>query len=408
MDNRITGMTGGQPNPGVPKEGKSLEFNTNLKKIKPSGIRKLFDLAQDKKDLVSFGIGEPDFITPAHIRKAAKKALDEGYTHYTPNLGFPELREALSDKLKQKNKISVTPEEVIVTSGGTEALFFSFYTLINPGEEIIIPDPGFVAYESQVFLAGGMPVYFPLRGENNFHPDLEELKSCITLKTKAILLNSPSNPTGAAFDKKELLAIAQLAQEKDIFIISDELYEDIIYDGKRHISIASLPGMKERTVSIFGFSKSYAMTGWRLAYLATEANLVKEMTKLLQNTAVCANAIAQRAGLAAIQGSQDCVKEMFNAYNERRNVLTKRLNEIQGLSCHIPEGTFYAFVNIKETGMTAEELSMYLLEKYKVVTVPGTAFGKQGEGYIRLSFATSLEDIKEGIERIKKGIEKIN
>ncbi len=390
------------------KEGRALEFNTNLKKIKPSGIRKLFDLAQGKRDLVSFGIGEPDFITPTHIRKAAKKAMDEGYTRYTPNLGFPKFRKALAIKLNQKNKISVTPEEVMVTSGGTEALFFSFYTLLNPGDEVIIPDPGFVTYESQVYFAGGTPVNFPLRGENNFHPDLEELKNCVTLKTKAILLNSPSNPTGAAFNEDELSAIAQLAQEKNLIVISDELYEDIVYDGREHFSIASLPGMKERTISIFGFSKSYAMTGWRLAYLATEANLVKEMAKLLQNTSVCANSIAQRAGLAAIQGSQDCVKEMFTAYNERRNVLTKGLNEIQGLSCYTPEGTFYAFVNIKETGMTSEELSMYLLEECKVVTVPGTAFGRQGEGYIRLSFATSLEDIKEGIRRIKKGIERIN
>jgi len=384
-----------------------LKFNANLKKIKPSGIRKLFDLAQGKKDLVSFGIGEPDFITPIHIREAAKKAMDEGYTRYTPNLGFPEFRETLAIKLNQKNRISVTPEEVVVTSGGTEALFFAFYTLINPGDEIIIPDPGFVTYESQVYFAGGTPIHFPLRGENNFHPDLKELKNCVTSKAKAILLNSPSNPTGAAFNEDELLALAQLAQEKNLIVISDELYEDIVYDGRKHTSIASLPGMKERTISIFGFSKSYAMTGWRLAYLAAEANLAKEIAKLLQNTAVCANSIAQRAGLAAIRSSQDCVKEMFTAYNERRNVLIKGLNKIQGLSCHAPEGTFYAFVNIKETGMTAEELSMYLLEECKVVTIPGTAFGKQGEGYIRLSFATSLEDIKEGIKRIKQGIENI-
>ena len=385
-----------------------MEFNSNLKKIKSSGIRKLFDLAQGKKGLVSFGIGEPDFVTPAHIREAAKRALDEGYTRYTPNLGFPEFRKALAAKLNQKNKISITPEEVVVTSGGTEALFFAFYTLINPGDEIIIPDPGFVTYESQVYFAGGTPVHFPLRGENNFHPDLEELKNFITPKTKVILINSPSNPTGAAFNEEELLAIAQLAQEKDLFVISDELYEDIVYDGREHISIASLSGMKERTISIFGFSKSYAMTGWRLAYLAAPLDLVKEIAKLLQNTAVCANSIAQRAGQVAIQGSQDCVKEMFTAYNERRNVLAKGLNEIQGLSCYAPEGTFYAFVNIKEAGMTSEELSMYLLEEYKVVTVPGTAFGRQGEGYIRLSFATSLDMVKEGIARIKKGIEGIS
>ena len=385
-----------------------MELNANLKKIKPSGIRKLFDLAQGKKDLVSFGIGEPDFITPAHIRDAAKKAIDEGYTRYAPNLGFPEFREALAVKLNQKNNILAIPEEVVVTSGGTEALFFAFYALVNPGDEIIIPDPGFVTYESQVYLAGGIPIYFPLRGENDFHPDLRELKNCLTSKTKAILLNSPSNPTGAAFYEDELLALAQLAQEKNLMVISDELYEDIVYDGRKHTSIASLPGMKKRTISIFSFSKSYAMTGWRLAYFVAEANLAKEIAKLLQNTAVCANSVAQRAGLAAIQSSQDCVKEMFTAYNERRNVLIEGINKIKALSCHAPEGTFYAFVNIEETGMTAEELSMYLLEEYKVVTVPGTAFGQQGEGYIRLSFATSLEDIEEGIKRIKKGIENIN
>ena len=384
-----------------------LEFNVNFKKIKPSGIRKLFDLAQEKKGLISFGIGEPDFITPSHIREAAKKALDEGFTRYTPNLGFPELREALASKLRRKNKIPVSSDEVVVTSGGTEALFFSFFSLLNPKDEIIIPDPGFVTYESQIYFMGGVPVHLPLNGKNHFHPDLNKLKDCITSKTKAILLNSPSNPTGAAFNKDEFSAIAKIAQERDIFIISDELYEDILYDGREHISIASLPGMKERTISIFGFSKSYAMTGWRLAYLAAPADLVKEIAKLLQNTSVCANSIAQRAGLAAIQGSQECVLKMFTAYNERRDLLVKGLNEIDKLHCHAPEGTFYAFVDISETGKSADELSMYLLENYDVVTVPGTAFGSCGKGYIRLSFATSLDEIKEGIMRIKSGIENL-
>jgi len=385
-----------------------LEFNNHFKKIKPSGIRKLFDLAQSKKGLISFGIGEPDFITPSHIREAAKMALNDGYTRYTPNLGFPEFREALADKLRRKNNISVASDEVIVTSGGTDALFFSFFSLLNPQDEAIIPDPGFVTYESQVIFSGGIPIHLPLSGENYFHPDLEKLKNCITSKTKAILLNSPSNPTGAAFNKDELMKIAEIAQEKDIFVISDELYEDIMYDGRKHISIASLPGMKERTISIFGFSKSYAMTGWRLAYLAAPAILVKEIAKLLQNTSVCANSIAQRAGLAAIQGSQKCVLNMLNAYDERRKLLVKGLNEIDNLSCHAPEGAFYAFVDIRKTGKMANELSMYLLENYGVVTVPGTAFGRCGEGYIRLSFATSLDEIKEGIKRIKKGIENLN
>ncbi len=385
-----------------------MELNVNFKKIKPSGIRKLFDLAQSKKGLISFGIGEPDFITPSHIREAAKGALDKGYTRYTPNLGFPEFREALANKLRNKNNIPISSDEVVVTSGGTEALFFSFFSLLNPQDEIIIPDPGFVTYESQVYFTGGIPIHLPLNGKNHFHLDLNKLRDCITSKTKAILLNSPSNPTGAAFYKDELTAIAQIAQERDIFVISDELYEDILYDGREHVSIASLPGMKERTISIFGFSKSYAMTGWRLAYLAAPANLVKEIAKLLQNTSVCANSITQRAGLAAIQGSQECVLKMFTAYNERRNILVKGLNEIEKLSCYAPEGTFYAFVDISKTNKSAEELSMYLLEDYEVVTVPGTAFGPCGEGYIRLSFATSMDEIKEGIKRIKRGIENLN
>lgn len=385
-----------------------MRFNDNFKKIKPSGIRKLFDLAQGKKGLVSFGIGEPDFTTPSHIKEAAKEALDEEFTRYTPNLGFPEFREALAGKLKRKNNIPVSAEEVVVASGGTEALYFSFYSLLNPGDEIIIPDPGFVTYESQIYFIGGIPVYLPLSGKNHFHPDLNRLEECITSKTRALLLNSPSNPTGAVFTRNELEAIARIAQERDIFIISDELYEDILYDGREHISIASLPGMKERTISIFGFSKSYAMTGWRLAYFTAHPDLVQEIAKLLQNTSVCANSIAQRAGLAAIQGSQQCVFDMCDAYNKRRDLLVEGLNRIDKLHCHAPEGTFYAFVDIGETEKSAEELSMHLLEKYDVVTVPGTAFGLWGKGYIRLSFATSLDEIQEGVKRIKKGIENLN
>lgn len=385
-----------------------MEFNLNLKSIKPSGIRKLFDLSQRQENLINFGIGEPDFITPEHIREAAKEALDEGYTRYTPNLGFPELRKTLAEKLNERNKISVSSEEVVVTPGGTEALFFSLYLLTNPGEEIIIPDPGFVVYESQITLCGGRAVHFPLHSEHNFHPDIEELRSYITPQTKAILINSPSNPTGVVFNQEELSTIAKMAKEKDLFVISDELYEDIIYDDKEHISIASLPGMKERTISIHGFSKSYAMTGWRLAYLSAPIFLIGEITKLLQNTSVCANSIAQRAALAAIRRPQDCVRERLAAYRERREVLVEGLNQIKGISCYKPEGTFYVFVNIEKIGISSEQLSMYLLENYKVVTVPGTAFGDYGAGFIRLSFAISLEEIKEGLKRMKEGIEKIS
>jgi len=387
-----------------------MELNQNLKKIKPSGIRKLFDLAQNRKDIISFGIGEPDFTTPDHVREAAKRAIEEGYTHYTPNAGYADLREALAQKLADFNHIEAKPEEVVVTSGGTQALFSSFYTLLNPGDELIIPDPGFLIYGSQVFLAGGEPVFLPIREENHFQIDANELKGLITEKTKAILLNSPSNPTGIVIKKEILEEVAQIAKERDLFVISDELYEDILFDGREHVSIASFPGMKERTISIFGFSKSYAMTGWRIAYLACPEYLVKEMVKIQQNTAVCPNSVTQRAVLYGLQNpkqTNDSINKMCAAYQERRDVIMEGFKEIEGFECMPPEGAFYAFPNITGTGKSSEELSMYLLEKYGVVTVPGNAFGQYGEGYLRFSFATSVDMIKEGIDKIKEGIKNL-
>lgn len=387
-----------------------MELNKNLSKIKPSGIRKLFDLAQNRADLVSFGIGEPDFITPDHVREAAKQAIDDGYTHYTPNAGFYDLREALAHKLNEINGIPVKTEEVIVTAGGTQALFSSFYALLNPGDELIVPDPGFLVYGSQVLLAGGNPVYLPLREENKFQLDPVELKKLITSRTRAILLNSPSNPTGMLLGEEVLKEIAKIANDYDLLIISDEMYEDIIFDGLKHVSIASFPGMKERTISVFGFSKSYAMTGWRLAYLALPERLVNEIIKIQQNTAVCPNSVTQRAALYGLQQEEEtklAIENMRRAYQERRDILVKGLNEIKGFHCLIPEGAFYAFPNISELGKSSEELSMYLLDECGVVTVPGTAFGEQGEGYLRFSYATSSDMIKKGLEKIKEGIDKL-
>ena len=384
-----------------------MKWNQNLKRIKPSSIRKLFDLAQNRKDVISFGIGEPDFITPDHVRDAAKKAIEEGYTHYTPNAGFADLREALAKKLVNFNHITSKPEEVLVTSGGTQALFTAFYTLMNPGDELIVPDPGFLIYGSQVILAGGNPVFLPIREKNNFQIDPDELRKLITTKTKAILLNSPSNPTGMIIKKEVLEEIAFIAKENDLFVISDELYEDILFDGREHLSIASFPEMKERTISIFGFSKSYAMTGWRIAYLTCPEFLIKEMIKIQQNTAVCPNSVTQRAVLHGLQNPQETktsIERMRAAYQERRDVILKGLNEIDGFECLTPEGAFYAFPNITRTGTSSDDLSIYLLDKCGVVAVPGNAFGQYGEGYLRFSFATSVDMIKKGIERIKKGI----
>lgn len=384
-----------------------MKWNQNLKRIKPSSIRKLFDLAQNRKDIISFGIGEPDFITPDHVRDAAKRAIEEGYTHYTPNAGFADLREALAKKLVNFNHITSKPEEVLVTSGGTQALFTAFYTLMNPGDELIVPDPGFLIYGSQVILAGGNPVFLPIREKNNFQIDPDELRKLITTKTKAILLNSPSNPTGMIIKKEVLEEIAFIAKENDLFVISDELYEDILFDGREHLSIASFPEMKERTISIFGFSKSYAMTGWRIAYLTCPEFLIKEMIKIQQNTAVCPNSVTQRAVLHGLQNPQETktsIERMRAVYQERRDVILKGLNEIDGFECLTPEGAFYAFPNITRTGTSSDDLSIYLLDKCGVVAVPGNAFGQYGEGYLRFSFATSVDMIKKGIERIKKGI----
>ncbi|MFW5787860.1 MAG: pyridoxal phosphate-dependent aminotransferase [Halanaerobiales bacterium] len=387
-----------------------MDLNRNLQKIKPSGIRKLFDLAQNRKDIISFGIGEPDFVTPDHVREAAKDAINEGYTHYTPNAGFADLREALSRKVCNMNRIQIEPEEILLTAGGTQALFSTFYVLLNPGDELIVPDPGFLVYGSQVNLVGGNPVYLPIREENHFQIDPKELKKLITSKTKAILLNSPSNPTGMVIDKKIMKEVSQIAIENDLFIISDELYEDILFDGRKQESIASLPGMKERTISIFGFSKSYAMTGWRIAYLACPGYLVNEMVKVQQNTAVCPNSVTQRAVLYGLQQQEETsrsIAEMREAYQKRRDIIMEGFSEIEGFECLQPEGAFYAFPNIIKTGKSSEELSMYLLDQCGVVTVPGNAFGQYGEGYLRFSFATSLEMIRKGMQKIKEGIKKL-
>lgn len=384
-----------------------MKLNQNLNRIKPSGIRKLFDLAQSRKDVISFGIGEPDFITPDHVCEAAKQAIDEGYTHYTPNAGFYDLREALANKVREENQIPIKTEEIVVTAGGSQALFSAFYVLLNPGEEIIIPDPGFLIYDSQVTLVGGNPVHLPLHESNGFQIDPDELKRLITAKTKAIVINSPSNPTGMVIKEKVLKEIAKIAVEHDLWIISDELYEDILFDGKKNVSIASFPGMKERTISIFGFSKSYAMTGWRLAYMACPEALIDEIIKVQQNTAVCPNSVTQRAVLYGLQNQTETaieIEKMRKAYQERRDILIAGFNEIGKFHCLNPEGAFYAFPNITETGMSSEELSMYLMEQYGVVVVPGTAFGQYGEGYLRFSFATSIDMIKKGIEKMKEAI----
>lgn len=386
----------------------SVRFSERTLAIKSSGIRRLFDLAQRTPGVISLGIGEPDQDTPVHVKEAAKKALDEGYTHYTPNAGFPDLREALAEKLRLDNGIDAAPDEVIVTGGGgTGALMLSALCLINPGDEVLLPDPGFVVYEAVVLMAGGKPVYVPLKEEDGFRMLPSEVEKRITSKTKCIIVNTPSNPTGGVLEEEDLKGIADLAVKHDLYVISDEVYEKLVYDGHRHLSIASLPRMKERTVTVNSFSKTYAMTGWRIGYAAAPKELIDQMVKLQQFTMVHAPAVSQRAALAALKGPQDFVKEMAEEYDKRRRFIVDRLNSIEGLSCLRPKGAFYVFLNIKKLGMRSEEVAMALLERAKVVTVPGVAFGPGGEGYLRISYSRPIDQLEEACSRIEKAIEEL-
>lgn len=389
--------------------GKKLKLSKRSKKIPKSGIRKMFDLAQKYEGLVNLSVGEPDFDTPPHIIEAAFKAMREGYTHYTVNAGFLEFRKAASEKLRKENRIEADPEkEIMATAGAMGGLSLAMLALIDPGDEVLIPDPGFPNYTAQTILAGGKPVYYPLKEENNFHAKADDIAERITPKTKAIIINSPSNPTGAVLREKELKSIADIVLEHDLYVISDEAYENILYDGIKHVSIASLPEMKERTISIFTFSKTYAMTGWRIGFVVAPEEIIEVMLELQEHTFVHPSSISQMAAIAALRGPKEHVQRMLKEYAERREIITKELNSMPGVTCLKPEGAFYVFPNIKETGMSSEKIAMYLLEEAKIITVPGTAFGSYGEGYIRISYTTSKEKIKEAMDRMRTALEKLN
>ena len=382
---------------------KSFEIARRLKKIRPSGIRRLFSLAQGVPDVVSFGIGEPDFIPPPHILEAAKRALDEGKTHYTPTTGIPELREALVEKTKRDYGLSYDPDsEVLVTAGGTEAIFLALLALINPDDEVLIPDPGFVCYEPGVLMAGGVPVSMPMLEKDDFKLDAEVVMSLITDRSRVMIINTPNNPTGSVLSYDDIAELAKLAVERDLIVISDEVYEKITYDDAEHHCLATFPGMPERTVVINSFSKTYAMTGFRVGYASGPEELISPMMLAHQYITACVNGPAQYAAVAALEGPQKFVGDMVREFDRRRRLLHSRLNEIGGFSCPLPEGAFYAFVNIEEFGESSEKLSERLLKKGKVVTVPGSAFGRYGEGYLRFSYATAYEKIEEALDRIEK------
>ena len=389
---------------GIQKHRKQ-HISQRTNKLSPSGIRKFFDLLSSIDGVISLGVGEPDYTTPWHIRESAIESIEKGQTMYTSNSGMPELRKELARYLKTEYKVDYDPaNELLITVGVSEALDLTIRAILDPGDEVILPDPSYVAYSSCVILAGGKPVHIPTYEANNFEITAKDIEERLTNKTRAILIGYPSNPTGAVMSRKKLEDIAALALKHDLTVISDEIYSKLIY-GAEFTCFASFPGMKEHTVLLGGFSKAFAMTGWRVGYAAAPRELIAAMTKIHQYTMMCVSTMSQMAALEALKGEQDSIAEMVEDYNRRRQVIVKGLRDI-GLSCYEPKGAFYAFPSIKCTGMTSEEFAEKLLSEEKVAVVPGSAFGKCGEGYIRCCYATSLPDIEEALKRMGRFVKK--
>jgi aminotransferase len=390
-----------------PGENKDLTkfISDRTNSISPSGIRKFFDLLQKMQDVISLGIGEPDYSTPWHISEAAVKSLERGYTMYTSNSGIMELRELTSKHLAEKYKIDYDPvSEILMTVGVSEALDLAMRALINPGDEVIMTDPHYVAYDASVLLAEGVPVNVPTYAKNNFAVDAKDIEKKITSKTKAILIGFPSNPTGAVMPRQNLLEIAAMAQKHNLIVISDEIYSRLTY-GVEHTCYASLPGVKDHTILLNGFSKAYAMTGWRIGYAVAPKEIIAAMTKIHQYTIMSAPTPAQVAAIEALKTGEPDVVEMVADYDRRRKLIVQGLNEI-GLPCFEPKGAFYAFPNITCTGMNSEAFSEALLTEEKVAVVPGSAFGKCGEGFVRCCYATSTKDIEEALRRMGRFVKR--
>lgn len=370
-----------------------------------SGIRKVFEAAgqleKQGKDIINLGIGRPNFDTPAHIKEAAKKSLDEGNVFYTSNYGTEGLRTAVAEKLKRDNGLDYDMSDVIVTVGANQAVSIAMTGLLDPGDEVLVPNPSWLHYFYCADLVGAKTVSYPLLEENGFNVIPEDIEKLVTPNTKMIIVNSPNNPTGSILSKESLQAIADIANKYDLIVLSDEIYEKLIYDDSVHYSIASLDGMKERTVLIHGVSKSYSMTGWRIGF-AVSANkeFISAMIRVLQYTVTCANSFAQDGAEAALRGSQQCVEDMRLQFDRRRKLVYDRINKIEGLSCIAPKGAFYCFVNIKKLGMSDQEASDYYLNEAGVAMIPGSAFGEYGAGYLRVAFSNSYENIEKAMDRI--------
>ncbi|ASJ09078.1 aromatic amino acid aminotransferase [Thermococcus siculi] len=381
-----------------------MALSDKLELVNPSEIRKLFDLAQGVEGLISLGIGEPDFDTPEHIKEYAKEALDKGMTHYSPNAGIMMLREAVAEKLREQNGIEADPaREIMILVGANQAFILGLAAFLREGEEVLIPSPMFVSYAPAVILAGGRPVEVPTYEENEFRLSVDDLEKHVSERTKALIINSPNNPTGAVLTKKDVEEIADFAVEHNLIVFSDEVYEHFVYDGVRNHSIASLDGMFERTITINGFSKTFAMTGWRLGFVAAPEWIIEKMTRFQMYNATCPVTFAQYAAAKALKDERSwkAVEEMRREYDRRRNLVWKRLNEM-GLPTVKPKGAFYIFPRVKDTGLTSKEFSELMLKEARVAVVPGSAFGRAGEGYIRISYATAYEQLEEAMDRMEK------
>lgn len=377
-----------------------------VEELEPSGIRRFFDMASTMDNIISLGVGEPDFDTPWHIREEGIYALEKGRTFYTSNAGLLDLRREVCAYLRRRFGLNYAPDEVIITVGGSEAIDIGLRTLLDPGDEVIIPEPCFVSYLPCVKMAGGVPVRLALEEKDRFKLTGEKLLSAVTEKTKAVVLPFPNNPTGAVMTEDELAVIAQIVREKDLFVLSDEIYAELTYQGS-HVSIAGLPGMAERTIVINGFSKTYAMTGWRLGYAVGPKEIIRQMLKVHQYVIMCAPTTSQYAAIEALRAGDGDVARMRESYDERRKFLVTALNRI-GMPCFEPLGAFYVFPNISRFGMTSEEFAMQLLHKERVAVVPGTAFGECGEGFLRISYAYSIEDLKVALAKMKNFIDTLS
>jgi aminotransferase len=377
----------------------------SVRSIPRSGIRDFFDIVQGMKDVISLGVGEPDFVTPWHIREAAIYALERGRTGYTSNLGTIKLRKAICESLSKNFHVTYDPQtEILIAVGVSEAMDLAFRAVLNPGDEVLYHEPCYVSYAPEIVLAHGVPVPVACRPENGFSVTAEAIEERVTPRSKVLVLNFPTNPTGGTMTREELLKIAELARRHNLLVLTDEIYAELTFEGE-HVSIASLPGMRERTIFLHGFSKAYAMTGFRLGYACGPAELIEAMMRIHQYSMLCASIISQEAAYEAIRNGDPAMLEMREQYRLRRNFIVKALNEM-GLPCHLPRGSFYAFPSIQSTGLNSKEFAVQLLEQEKVACVPGGAFGASGEGFVRCCFATSLEQIQTAMERMARFVQR--